>query len=50
MLGKLIAVVHRQRVDLAFAITRRTDEYVGDMIGVLGEDRLDASETTFSID
>jgi hypothetical protein len=39
MLGKFVAIVHRQRVDLLLEVTQRTDEYVCDMIGVFGDER-----------
>lgn len=50
MLGKLVAVVHGQRVDLFLEIIQRTYEHVGYVIGVLGEDWLDAGEATLPFD
>ncbi len=49
MLGKFVAVVHRQRMDLTFDITQCPYDYVGDVIGMLREDGLNAGEASFSV-
>ena len=49
MLGKFVSVVHGQRMDLIFDRTQCPYEYVGDVIGMLGADGLNASEASFSV-
>ena len=49
MLGKFVSVVHRQRMDLTFDLTQRPYDYAGDVIGMLGEDGLNAGEASFSV-
>ena len=49
MLGTFVSVVHRQRMDLTFDLTQRPYDYVGDVIGLLGEDGLNAGEAIFSV-
>ena len=47
MLSKFITVVHRQRMDLTFDITQRPYDYIGDVIGMLREDGLNAGSELF---
>ena len=49
MLGKFVSVVHRQCMDLTFDLTQRPYDYIGDVVGLLGEDGLHAGEASFSV-
>jgi len=49
MLGKFVSIVHGQRMDLTFDLTQRPYDYIGDVIGLLGEDGLHAGEASFSV-
>jgi hypothetical protein len=49
MLGTFVSIVHGQRMDLTFDLTQRPYDYIGDVVGLLGEDGLHAGEANFSV-